>query len=101
MGLIPLTDETLIEIYRCGHCQKAYMAQVGQVRSLCGVDHAPGTCCHYGEHPVSEETLREVRELLAKVPEEKVAEWDNGDPDPVYTFSVVVQDGLQAQGEGQ
>lgn len=93
MGSIPVTDETLISIYRCGTCRGAYKAQAGPVQRSCCICHASGTCCHCFEQEVSEATLRELRKILARPAEEPVAVWDNGD-DPAW--SPTVSDGLQS-----
>jgi len=98
MAIIPLTDETLIKIYRCGHCRGVYMAQVGPVRMSCTVNHAPGTCCHYGERAVSEEMLAAVRQLLAREGKNPVADFDNGDSlDALQTSTI--SDGLDSSSE--
>jgi len=96
MAIIPLTDETLIEIYRCGHCHGVYMVQVGLIFGGCTVNHPPGTCCHYGERAVSEEMLSAVRRLLAREGKNPVADFDNGDSLEALQTSTI-SDGLQSE----
>ena len=94
MGSIPVTDETLIEIYRCGHCHGAYLAQVGPNYISCCLNHPPGSCCHFAEEAVTPEMLSAVRELLACEGENPVVDWGTGDDIELQTSTVT--DGLES-----
>jgi hypothetical protein len=61
---IPVRDQQLVNIYRCGHCNGTFLAQDPNYRVSCAVNHSPGTCCHYGEKAVPEETLVIVKAAL-------------------------------------
>jgi len=60
---IPKSDMVLT--YRCGVCGKIYTHNNSGFR--CAVNHPPGTCCHYGEHEVSEAIFNSVINRLSGV----------------------------------
>lgn len=64
--IFPITSEVLVQIYQCPLCSGIYQAQTGNIRSACLVAHAPGSCCHYGELQISNETLEKVLEVMAQ-----------------------------------
>jgi hypothetical protein len=61
---IPVRDQQIVSIYRCGHCQGIYLAQDPNYRVSCAVNHLPGTCCHYGEKPVSWDVVTIIQAAL-------------------------------------
>ena len=62
--IIPKTDRTLINIYRCAKCGGAFLSQTGNYVISCAVNHAPGDCCHYGETSIADDVLNRVIGLL-------------------------------------
>ena len=64
MAIIPLEDRVLIEIYRCPVCNKNWMETPKSRTFRCGVNHPPGTCCHYFEEEVSREQLGQIYQIL-------------------------------------
>ena len=62
--IIPKKDKYLIEIYKCPICNKIYRRQIGPMLMSCGVMHAPGTCCHYGEKELSEDMVASMLAII-------------------------------------
>jgi hypothetical protein len=52
----PLIDGQFVMIYTCPGCQGHF--GVGSVTVSCAVLHAPGTCCHVGEHELEPGLVR-------------------------------------------
>jgi hypothetical protein len=52
--IYPLEEVKLIEIYHCPVCSKPYRRNHGHgPRLTCAVSHAPGDCCHFGDHELT------------------------------------------------
>ena len=62
MALIPKTDETMLEIFRCPACEKTYKR--GGAGPICGVMHAPGDCCHYTDKELTAEEWGKISDLV-------------------------------------
>lgn len=66
MAIMPMHNEMLIKIYRCPVCQKLWFVTPASRHTSCGVYHAPGSCCHYMERPVTEEELDKIQMILSQ-----------------------------------
>jgi hypothetical protein len=74
MAIIPFPrDRHVLRLYECPRCRETFIGApsifeqpLGAQTPKCAVDHAPGTCCHYGERLVPRETVREVLALLER-----------------------------------
>jgi len=64
--ITPYRDEVLIKIYRCPICEAIWLAQTGLVQISCAVPHPPGTCCHFGEKPLSQRELEAIQAILSE-----------------------------------
>ncbi len=64
--IIPQIEETIVSIVYYPICKEYYSTQVGRVTISCSVDHAPGTCCHYGDKKISKEQVEKIKSLLEK-----------------------------------
>lgn len=60
------SNKVFVLIYQCPICSGIYQAQTGDIRVSCATAHAPGSCCHYGERQISNETLENVFEVIAQ-----------------------------------
>lgn len=58
------SNKEIISIYRCPICKGTYLAQTGDIRIRCAVNHSPGSCCHYAERPINEEKIIKIEEII-------------------------------------
>ena len=61
--IVPVRDETLHDVFRCGICGKTFVR--GSPNVSCCVLHAPGTCCHYTDRAISPDTVKKLNDVLA------------------------------------
>ncbi len=52
-----------IVFYHCSVCDENFVVHEPKVMR-CLVAHPPGTCCHFGEKPISEEEIRNLKVAL-------------------------------------
>lgn len=64
MPIFPHKERIILKIYRCPVCKGAYRAVGSERSTTCCVMHEPGTCCHYGEDPVTNEQIHKLEEVL-------------------------------------
>lgn len=67
MAIVPQTDETMLEIFRCPQCGKIY--QRGHTVYACVVDHPPGSCCHYGGRLLTGEDWNKINDVVKGIGE--------------------------------
>ena len=67
--IIPLEDQSLYHIFRCGVCGNFYL--IKDAKTGCGknclVDHPPGGCCHDSEYHLPEKKYKEINGLLSSI----------------------------------
>ncbi len=60
-----------LHIDTCWRCGGIYKSPAnGQARTLCGVIHGYGDCCHHGEQKVSAEALDRILKFVEDVTKE-------------------------------
>lgn len=62
--IFPHGDAVLLHIYQCGVCDRMYMRQTGPTIFRCAVAHQPGSCCHYMEMRIAEESMRAIQAII-------------------------------------
>ena len=60
--IIPLKDESLLVVFRCGVCGKTFIR--GATNISCCVNHSGG-CCHYTDRLISPETANELKKVIS------------------------------------
>lgn len=66
MTIFSVRETTLLLIYKCPICGLIFRRQTGDVIVRCAVNHAPGTCCHYGETQINESKIIEILEVIER-----------------------------------
>ena len=62
--IIPLISTLLFSIILCPICEGYYQSQSDGVGVTCAVLHSPGSCCHYGERPLTKEQVDKIKEIV-------------------------------------
>jgi len=62
--IIPKKEIVELCIFRCPMCDGLYRRNPKMENVSCCVLHPPGSCCHYSDIPVSEESLGEISAAL-------------------------------------
>jgi hypothetical protein len=62
---IPKNDKDLLYIFECGRCERAFVRGHGSSYS-CGVNHLPGTCCHFNDSELPNGALDVMLKVYAE-----------------------------------